>query len=276
MNIFHSLFKVYFLFCLSLLVSCSNLENSEAILFIDNYCGQDVLITLDGEKWLRIDNDSSVKRSLPPGDYRFLQLAQMDNRVLDSVSTQLEMNKKYVMNILGGALYSVHQTVVLPKGEIDIDETLGGSKHMQDKFFEATQDYVFEAPENFTGISKQKSRRTTFIRRISAEEKQLYEITENDYWRRIKNGLPMEALSDEAKDQVYDIIREDLVCESLDQLAAILTNDHAELKSRCAEVGSTRGSESLENWTIAKNRLIQLILLTIPSGKQNVKQYTIL
>ena len=273
-------FKISF-FILVILFTSNSMAcktSNDATIFIDNYTGRDILIKVDGEKWLQIKDKSSTKKTMSSDQYEISLFDLNDNRQLDKFSIKVESPKKYVLNLLGGSTYLSDASIKIPQGlSFDADKILGSGESINEQFFIADQDFVLEEmPKNFTGIDKNNSKNKTYLYRIPKDNKVPPVVGGDRFWDRDVNGKKLEALSPQNRDVIYDIIRNDQLCESIDKITPLLENDFNQLKEKCAITIQPKDYKKLEKWLVAKNQISQLILGTIPSGKLTVKEKNLL
>jgi hypothetical protein len=107
---------------------------------IDNECGANVRLLVDGGEWLTIGNGESKRKTLSKGRYRLTVQMLVGDRVLDEHDIEVSACERYVLNVLGAQTYF--------QGKVKYNSEKGSEMKMVTSkwFFLSDMDYLFKDP----------------------------------------------------------------------------------------------------------------------------------
>ena len=136
--------------------------------YIDNYCGQNVTLELDGQPWLTAGDNSTHEMRVLRKTHT-IDVRSGDGKPLDRQTVNVDSGGPYIFNVLAAMNYTHgvahYSTVNLPFGNGD---TLTPIDHQV--WIKANVDYLFEdAPTSITVDEGSSTDRTFLIRNPEAK-----------------------------------------------------------------------------------------------------------
>jgi len=122
-----------------------------ATVHIDNASPRTVTLELNGQRWMQSQQGSMALASLRPGSYTLTVRTGAENDPQEQISVVIEPGRTYILNVLRAQKYrrgSVAYGIAIPRDGLE-------AKEIDDAWFEAKVDYLFQEPPKKMEVSKQ-------------------------------------------------------------------------------------------------------------------------
>lgn len=120
---------------------------------VDNYSPSDLAVEMDGKPWLTVGTRSTQQKRLPRGTHEVVVKDAKTGEQADKMTVTVDSGGPYILNLLGATTYlrgqKSYAKVAVGMAAGDPAPTI-----INDKWFQASVDYLFEMPPNSIKVSK--------------------------------------------------------------------------------------------------------------------------
>jgi hypothetical protein len=126
-------------------------ERAGVTVYVDNFSDRDVTVRVDGAEWVTAEKGTSrTLTSLAEGSHRVEVLA--GGAVLETHHVQVTNGERYVLNALGGQVYTSREVNYSVAGTAPFSER--DDRRITDRWFQAEDDDVFTDPPETVSLPK--------------------------------------------------------------------------------------------------------------------------
>ena len=137
-------------------------------IYLDNYSEYDVQLLVDGDPWISIDRNESLKKDLRTGRHRLDILSLPDQEALRAFDVVIENRKGYVLNVLGAMTY--YRGTVQYGSVLALPPEREPEQRITQEWFEPKAYYVFQdPPESIEVPSRSGIEQRTYLRRAGSK-----------------------------------------------------------------------------------------------------------